>query len=71
MILIIISCLIAMPTAYHFLDGWLQRYEYRIEMPWWIYVLTSLGGMLVTLLTVSFQAMRAAFLNPVNSLRSE
>ena len=71
MILIIISCLIAMPTAYHFLDGWLQQYEYRIEMPWWIYVVTSLGGILITLLTVSFQAMRAALLNPVTSLRSE
>jgi putative ABC transport system permease protein len=71
MILIIISCFVAMPTAYHFLDGWLQQYEYRIEMPWWIYVVTSLCGMLITLLTVSFQAIRAALLNPVTSLRSE
>jgi len=70
-ILIVISFLIASPMAYYFLNEWLQQYAYRTELSWWIFVLSGLGVLLVTLLTVSSQSMRAALMNPVKSLRSE
>lgn len=69
--LVIVSCLIAIPIAGYFLNGWLQQYEYRTEISWWIFVASGLGAMIVTLLTVSFQAIKAAIANPVESLRTE
>lgn len=69
--LVTISCLIAIPIAYYFMHGWLQRYEYRSTITWWIFVATVIGAMLVTLLTVSYQAVKAALANPVKSLRTE
>jgi ABC-type antimicrobial peptide transport system permease subunit len=70
-VLVIISCLIAIPIAGYFLNGWLQKYNYRTQMSWWIFAASGLGAMLITLLTVSFQAIRAAMANPVKSLRTE
>jgi putative ABC transport system permease protein len=70
-VLVIISCFIAIPTAWYFLHQWLQRYEYRTEISWWIFAAAVLGAMVITLLTVSFQAIRAAMANPVKSLRTE
>jgi ABC-type antimicrobial peptide transport system permease subunit len=69
--LIIISCCIAVPIAYYYLYGWLQKYEYRAEISWWIFVIAIGGALLITLLTVSFQAIKAAIANPVKSLRTE
>jgi putative ABC transport system permease protein len=69
--LVIISLLIATPTAYYFMFHWLQNYHYRAEMAWWIFAVAGLGAMGITLLTVSFQAIRAAMANPIESLRSE
>ncbi len=70
-ILVLISGLIAIPIAYHFMGRWLESYEYRMEISWWIFGLAILGALLITLLTVSFQAIRAANVNPVKSLRTE
>jgi len=70
-ILVVISCIISAPVAYYFLNGWLQKYQYRTEVSWWIFVLASLGALIITLLTVSYQAIRAALLDPVKSLKSE
>lgn len=70
-VLVVISCLIAIPTSYYLSAAWLKNYEYRTEIPWWIFALTSLASLVITLLTVSHQAIRAAMMNPVNSLRSE
>jgi ABC-type antimicrobial peptide transport system permease subunit len=70
-VLVILSCMIAIPLAYYFLSGWLQQYQYRTELSWWIFALTVLGALMVTLLTVSFQAIRTAMANPVKSLRTE
>jgi putative ABC transport system permease protein len=50
---------------------WLQDFAYRVSMPWWIYVLAGIAAIVIALLTVSYQAIRAATANPVNSLRSE
>ncbi|HLL95273.1 MAG TPA: ABC transporter permease [Spirosoma sp.] len=69
--LVIIALAIATPTAWYFLNGWLQKYTYRTEISWWIFALAGGGALLITLLTVSYQAIKAALLNPVHSLRSE
>jgi len=53
------------------MNGWLQNYPYRTPIEWWIFAVTGCGALLLTLLTVSFQAIRAALANPVDSLRSE
>ncbi|HXB96028.1 MAG TPA: FtsX-like permease family protein, partial [Puia sp.] len=70
-VLVVISCLIAIPIAWYFLSRWLEQYEYRAPMSWWIFAVASLGALVITLLTVSYQAVKAAMANPVNSLRSE
>ena len=69
--LVIISCAIAIPLAWYFLHQWLQKYTYRTSISWWIFVLAGMGAMVITLLTVSFQAIKAAMMNPVTSLRTE
>lgn len=70
-LLVIISCLIAMPLSAYYLSGWLQKYEYRTGLTWWIFAGTGLGALVIALSTVSYQALKAALANPVNSLRSE
>jgi putative ABC transport system permease protein len=69
--LVIISVIIATPIAYFFMNNWLQKYDYRTTISWWVFALSGLGVMLITLLTVSFQAIKAALANPVKSLRTE
>lgn len=69
--LIIISLLISAPAAYLFMSNWLQKYEYRTEISWWIFLVSGMGAMAITLLTVSFQAIKAAVANPVKSIRTE
>ena len=70
-ILVVLACLIAIPIAYYFLHGWLQNYEYRTELPWWVFGAAGTGAFLITLLTVSFQSVKAALANPVDALRNE
>ncbi|HXB05969.1 MAG TPA: FtsX-like permease family protein, partial [Puia sp.] len=70
-LLVVISCAIAVPIAYYFLYRWLQSYEYRTPLSWWVFVAASVGALVITLLTVSWQAIRAGMLNPVKSLRTE
>lgn len=70
-ILVFISCLIAMPVSYYFTIDWISNYEYRADIAWWIFGAACMGALIITLLMVSFQAIRAALANPVKSLRSE
>ena len=70
-ILVGISLLVAMPLAWYFMNNWLQKYQYRSDMAWWIFASAGVGALLITLLTVSYQSIKAARANPVNSLRSE
>jgi putative ABC transport system permease protein len=70
-VLILIACFIAIPVAWYCMHTWLQQFDYRTNIPWWVFSLTCIGALLITLLTISFQAVRAALANPVNSLRSE
>ena len=69
--LVIISCVIAFPVAWYFMNSWLQGYEYRVDISWWMFGLPALMALLIALVTVSFQAIRAAIANPVKSLRTE
>lgn len=68
---ILIANLIAWPFAYYFMEKWLQDYAYRININWWIFVLTGTISLFIALLTVSFQAVKASTANPVESLRYE
>jgi ABC-type antimicrobial peptide transport system permease subunit len=70
-VLVLISCVIAIPIADYFMNRWLQKYEYNVEISWWIFGVAITGALLITLLTVSFQAIKAANVNPVRSLRTE
>jgi len=69
--LVIISCVIASPLALYFLNNWLQGYQYRVSIGPGIFVLASVMAIAITILTVSFQAIKAAIANPVKSLRTE
>ena len=69
--LVAISCIIAFPVAWWMMHNWLETYEYRIKIDWIIFFIAGLLAISIALLTVSFQAIKAAMANPVNSLRSE
>ncbi len=69
--LVLIASLIAFPVAWWAMNGWLQSFAYRIDISWWVFAFAALAALLIALLTVSFQAIKAAIANPVNSLRSE
>ncbi|MBA4850052.1 ABC transporter permease [Emticicia sp. BO119] len=70
-VLVLISLFIASPIAYYFMSQWIEKYTYRTDISWWIFAAASLGALLITLLTVSFQAIKAALMNPVKSLKTE
>ncbi|MFI5194905.1 MAG: ABC transporter permease [Chitinophagales bacterium] len=69
--LVLLSCVVAIPIAWIFLHQWLQQYLYRTQITWWIFAAAGVGALIITLLTVSFQSIKAAMANPVKSLRSE
>jgi ABC-type antimicrobial peptide transport system permease subunit len=69
--LVAVSFIIALPLAWHFMDGWLLQYPYRVTISVWVFVLTMGLAMVITLATVSWQAVRAARANPTESLRTE
>jgi ABC-type antimicrobial peptide transport system permease subunit len=66
-----ISCAIAFPIAWWAVNDWLKNYQYRIEIHWWVFAVAGILAMVIALATVSFQAVKAALMNPVKSLRSE
>jgi putative ABC transport system permease protein len=69
--LVIISFLIAAPIAWWAMNSWLQSYTYRISIQWWVFALAGILSVIIAILTVSYQAIKAAISNPVKSLRSE
>jgi len=71
LLLVFVSCLIASHIALYFLQGWLLKYDYRITIGPAVFVLAALAALAITLVTISFQAIRAATANPVRSLRTE
>jgi putative ABC transport system permease protein len=70
-ILVVIALFIAFPVANYFMGKWLLNYEYRTGVSWWVFVIAGISALVITLLTVSYQSIKAAVANPVKSLRSE
>jgi putative ABC transport system permease protein len=69
--LVALSLLLAFPLAGYFMHNWLQHYTYRTGIGWWIFIAAGLGTLLITLGTVSYQALKAALMNPIKSLRTD
>lgn len=70
-VLVVISSFLAVPLAYYFIGEWLEQFEYRTSISWWVFAISIVGAITITLLTVSYQAIKASLMNPVNSLRTE
>ena len=71
LLLVIISLVIAMPIAYYFMHDWLENYTYRTEISSWVFAASGGAALMITLITVSSQAIRAGIMNPVRALRTE
>jgi putative ABC transport system permease protein len=69
--LILLSVIIASPVAWYAMHNWLQNFAYRINIPWWVFVLAGSMALITAIVTISYHAIKAALANPVNSLRSE
>lgn len=71
LLLVVIALLIASPLAYYFMQGWIEKFSYRTSISVWIFIAAWGGAVFITMITVSFQAIKAAIANPVKSLRTE
>jgi ABC-type antimicrobial peptide transport system permease subunit len=69
--LVLVSILLSTPVAYYVMTDWLRGFEYRITIQWWVFAVAATGAIVIALLTISFQAVKAALMNPVKSLKSE
>jgi putative ABC transport system permease protein len=69
--LIVVSFLIAFPLGYYVMQNWLQDFEYRTELQWWVFVVAGLVTVLIAFLTISYRSIQAALMNPVKSLKTE
>ncbi|MBC3788578.1 ABC transporter permease [Spirosoma utsteinense] len=69
--LVVVAMFIASPLAWYAMNRWLQGFAYRVDIEWWVFALAGMLAVGIALLTVSFQSIRAALMNPVKSLRSE
>jgi len=69
--LVLIACVIAFPVAWWAMNKWLQSFAYRTNISWWVFLVTGVVAITIALLTVGFQAVKAAIANPVKSLRTE
>jgi ABC-type antimicrobial peptide transport system permease subunit len=69
--LVVMAAVIAAPIAYYFANNWLGRYDYKVEISWTVFAACGLGAVVITILTVSYQSIKAVAANPVESLKSE
>lgn len=69
--LVIVSCIVAFPLAWWAMSSWLEQYAYRVTIHWWVFLLAGIAAMIISLLTISFQSVKAALMNPVKSLKAE
>jgi putative ABC transport system permease protein len=69
--LVLISFVVALPIGWYAMNKWLLDFAYRIDIKWWIFVIAGLLAIIIALITISFQAIKAALSNPVRSLRTE
>jgi putative ABC transport system permease protein len=70
-ILVLLASLIAFPVAWWAMNKWLEDFPYRVSVSWWVFAIAALSAVIIALITVSFQSIRAAIANPVKSLRTE
>ena len=68
---VLIAALIALPLSWFAINKWLQDYAYRVEISWWIFLVAVILALVIALVTISFQAIKAAVANPIKSLRTE
>lgn len=71
LVLVVIAIVIASPLAYYFMGNWIQKFTYRTDISWWVFLFAGLGAITITLITISFQAIKVATANPIKSLRTE
>jgi len=71
LMLVVVSIIIASPVAWYFSNRWLQGFAYKTNLSWWVFVIAAFTALLIALMTISFQAIKAAIANPVKSLRTE
>lgn len=69
--LVLIAFLIAVPITYYFTQDWLQHFEYRVAIQWWMFAVAGIGMIVIALATLSFQGVRAAVANPINALKND
>ena len=69
--LVLIAAIIAFPIAWYTMNKWLQNFAYKINISWWVFAIAGMLAILISLITISFQAIKAAIANPVKSLRTE
>ena len=69
--LVMVAILLGVPLAYYVASQWLAQYEYRVKVPWVVFALTGIVALLVTLVAVSYEALKTAMMNPVKSLRAD
>jgi putative ABC transport system permease protein len=71
LVLVVVAFIIALPFAWYAIDQWLQDFAYKVNIEWWVFVLAGLLVLLIAYLAIGYQSIKAAFINPVDSLRSE
>jgi hypothetical protein len=69
--LVLVSCFLAIPSSYFYLKSWLGKYDYRIGISWWVFASAGVCALIITILVVSSQAIKAAMANPAKSLKTE
>jgi putative ABC transport system permease protein len=69
--LVVIAIIIAIPISWYIIQLWLQDFAYRIEIQWWTFAVAGLLALLVANISIGYQSIKASFVNPVDSLRSE
>jgi len=69
--LVIVAIILASPVAYYLMNKWLQDFAYRINIQWWVFIVAGSIAVMIGIITISFQSIKAAMANPVKSLRSE
>lgn len=70
-LLVLLACFIAIPVAFYYMNIWLEKYDYRTTVYWWVFAAAGFGALFITIITVSFQSIKAALVNPVKSLKTE
>ena len=71
LMLVVVAIIIASPVAWYFSNQWLQDFAYKTSLSWWVFIIAAFTALLIALITISFQAIKATIANPVKSLRTE